>query len=573
MSGRFIIGTGFLQLTKAERKRLVILGAAGGLFGAGLILSPGLTVGCALIGLVTGLILRYTPSVDRTFVWRALLIALILKVALASLYQSYLFTGGLPLYAPDGDAYSMKGWYISRVFLGKDPAVQPSAEYVFRNYDIEVQEKYSKVLPRFYLYEFGLYTFFLGSIYTAFGYTPLLGRLINIVLSVASAFLIMRVTHDLAGKRGSRAVFLLILFWPSLFLFSLSLLRDPVIVFGIVLVVWSVHRLLRGASLALASVLGGVGLVSLLRWPTGLLLLAILGLWGVWLLPRRLQCVLLVGSVLGLGLGRLSRPLLSITNDPALVFGVVFGVALVVWFVPRLRRGSPLALAGVLGGLGLIGLLHWPVALLLLAILVLWSISHLPHLRAIVFLGAVVGASFPGLIHTESLFKKALVEAYVRHVGYVRSGGVVYSTVPPRLSSMTLNRIRDNISWSDLLRAYPVGVMRYLTEPWPAHLRTLKLKLIFPQMIVWYACGPLAVLGLAALWRRHRDLSKFIISFLAFIISAYGLSEANIGILIRHRDMITPLVLILAVVGAKVVLSWATDPRHRDHSPLLRELE
>jgi len=419
-----------------------------------------------MVGLVAGLVLVYTPPVDRVFVWWVLLIALGLKIIMASLYQSYLFTGGLPLYAPDGDTYSKFGWYISRILLGEDPTVLPSVERVYWNYDSQVQEELQGALPSLYKYQTGPYTFFLGYLYAAFGYVPLLARLINIMLSVASAFLIMRVTHDLAGRWGARAAFTLVLFWPSLFFFSLSLLKDSAIVFGVVLVVWSVHRILRGAPLALAGVVGGIGLVGLLRWQAALLLLTILVLWGVWHLPRRL--------------------------------------------------------------------------------------------RGVLFLGAVIGIFVLGPSQTGSLLKETLARVIGTHVGYLSSGGVNYSILPPDLINISVGDL-SNLSWSELSKIYLRGVVHYLTEPWLSHLHTLKLKVFFPQMIAWYACGALAVLGLLALRRHNRALSMFIFLFLAVFISAYGLSEGNIGTLIRHRDMITPAVLILAVVGARALFDQPMD--------------
>jgi hypothetical protein len=412
---------------------------------------------------VGGLILAYTPPQDRRFVGLVLVVALGLKIAIATLYQSYLFSGGFPLYAPDGEGFSKFGWYISRVLLGKDPSIIPSAEQTYWNYERVLQLEFHGVLPPV-KYQTGAYTYFIGFLYALFGYSPLLGRLINIVLSSVSAFLVMRVAADQVGRRGARLAFFLVLFWPSMFLFSLSLLRDTAILLLIVVVVWSVQRFVRG---------------------------------------------------------------------------------------------TPVALFGLFGAIMLIGILRRQAALLLIAILVLWASWYLLRLRRVLILGVVIGVFTVGLGQTPHDLKDAIIRYPIRqHAGFLDSGGIHYNILPLHVTERRPMQLKYllPLTWSEVVVIYFRGVGHYMTEPWPSHLKTLKLKAIFPQMFLWYTCLALAVPGMLACWRQRRTMAVFLMLFLVVFISLFGLSESNIGILIRHRDMITPAILLLAVLGLDVIL-------------------
>jgi hypothetical protein len=443
-------------------KLILYLGAGAALLGVGFVDSPGVGFGCALMGLIAGLILVYTPPADRKFVGVALLLALSLMIALASLYQAYLFTGGLPLFAPDGEGFSKFGWYISRVLLGQDTSVVPSVEHTYWNYDLLLRAELHGALPPL-KYQTGPYTYFLGLLYAIFGYAPLLGRLINIGLLVASAFLIMRVAEGLSGNRGARGAFLLALFWPSMVLFSLSLLRDSAIVFAIVLVVWALYRVSHRKAFSLVAMVGGVVILGLLRPQASWLLLVVLGSWVIWRLLR------------------LKRTLLVV---------------------------------------------------------------------------AVVGVLMMGVGQQRQWLKETIIWRTVfQHIGFLNSEGITYNILPERLAHIKDPRMWHlrTLSWAEMVLICARGMAHYLTEPWPSHLVTAKLRAFFPQMVIWYACLAIAVPGGRAVLRERGDFGGFMLIFFAIFVSVSGMSEGNIGILIRHRDMVTPVVILLAAAGTSAV--------------------
>lgn len=130
------------------------------------------------------------------------------------------------------------------------------------------------------------------------------------------------------------------------------------------------------------------------------------------------------------------------------------------------------------------------------------------------------------------------------------------------------------VRFSEIIRAYALSQYHFWLEPvlWSKH--SLALRLAFPQMVLWYG---ILLLGLVGFWRLWRDpctlwtllISTFLISF--FI----GMTSGNVGTVFRHRDLLTPIWLLLAAGGlvggvmpntrydssgkGKVLLSGATD--------------
>ncbi len=110
-------------------------------------------------------------------------------------------------------------------------------------------------------------------------------------------------------------------------------------------------------------------------------------------------------------------------------------------------------------------------------------------------------------------------------------------------------------SVSTNLRHLPVGVLYTLFAPFPWTARTLEQLATIPEMLLWYVCLVLAVVGFGALLRR-RDL-RFAqgVAMIIGLVLVLSLISANVGTLIRSRAMLIPYVLILSGVGIDVLLA------------------
>lgn len=123
------------------------------------------------------------------------------------------------------------------------------------------------------------------------------------------------------------------------------------------------------------------------------------------------------------------------------------------------------------------------------------------------------------------------------------------------------------------LAALPRGLVYSLLAPFPwAGARNLEQLAAIPEMIAWYACLVLALIGTYELVRR-RDF-RYAQGF-AFVVGSslvLALIEANTGTLIRSRAMLIPFVLMLSAAGLDAVLlrvsAWRSERAElRRHVP------
>ncbi len=114
-----------------------------------------------------------------------------------------------------------------------------------------------------------------------------------------------------------------------------------------------------------------------------------------------------------------------------------------------------------------------------------------------------------------------------------------------------------------IARGVPGAVTHYLLEPTLPRAGNWLVTLLIPQMIFWYFLLPFALVGVGAGLRWKPWDCCFLVLVLSAWITMGAISNANIGTLIRLRDMVTPIVLLFAAVGL-----WAFT---RGHAGLLPE--
>jgi hypothetical protein len=94
----------------------------------------------------------------------------------------------------------------------------------------------------------------------------------------------------------------------------------------------------------------------------------------------------------------------------------------------------------------------------------------------------------------------------------------------------------------------PVGLAWFVFSPFPWQFSGRQLFAI-PEVLLWYACIPFVVVGIAyALRRRRRQaLAPLVAGLLITVL--YSLVEGNVGIIFRHRAQALVLLLPFAAVG------------------------
>jgi hypothetical protein len=83
------------------------------------------------------------------------------------------------------------------------------------------------------------------------------------------------------------------------------------------------------------------------------------------------------------------------------------------------------------------------------------------------------------------------------------------------------------------------------------------VRWFIPIQVVWYVALLMAVPGLAVAWRRDPLVTCLIVGCIAGCVAVVAPNSGNIATLIRHRDMMSPFLFVLAAVGATAVMQKA----------------
>ena len=186
---------------------------------------------------------------DRRFVLTVIAIGVIAKIIIViAYYHLWLLPGNQDLIGPDGEGFIQRGWYIAKVLSNKVDYEVPSNELVFKIF-YRVVDYYGGKLPPFNSRANDLFTYFIGFIFYLFGYIPLLIKFFNILISALSAFLIYRLALKIYQDRIARMALVLFTFFPSIFMFSISALRDPLIILCILSIIYVLVGLNRRYSI------------------------------------------------------------------------------------------------------------------------------------------------------------------------------------------------------------------------------------------------------------------------------------------------------------------------------------
>ena len=225
--------------------KILSLILVGFLIGGGSIVSPGLTFILFVYVAVGYLIWKFSKSEDRRFLLILYVSGILLRVVLSLIFYSQAYAQGYSGFL-SGDAriYSDKAWEIAQYWL--DPA--------------------NHIFPR-KMYGINGYTYMGAFIYSLFGYVPLVLKFINCLLGTASGLLVFSLTKNIFNVKIARLSAIFVVFSPSLIRWSIDSLKDPLIIFLLMLFFWILIKLHKKKWLYLIPLILIILLIKLLGNP------------------------------------------------------------------------------------------------------------------------------------------------------------------------------------------------------------------------------------------------------------------------------------------------------------------
>ncbi len=112
------------------------------------------------------------------------------------------------------------------------------------------------------------------------------------------------------------------------------------------------------------------------------------------------------------------------------------------------------------------------------------------------------------------------------------------------------------------LTAIPLGLVYLLFAPFPWQLANLRQSITLPEMLVWWSCFPLLVLGLWFTLKYRLRQALPILLFTVMLTLAYSVFQGNVGTAYRQRAQIVIFYFMFVAVGY-VLLKERSEERRR----------
>jgi hypothetical protein len=120
----------------------------------------------------------------------------------------------------------------------------------------------------------------------------------------------------------------------------------------------------------------------------------------------------------------------------------------------------------------------------------------------------------------------------------------------------------DVSTTSGVLGIIPLGTAYLLFAPFPWQLSNLRQAITLPEMLAWWACFPILLIGLRYAVRFKLRETLPILLFTMMLTLAYAIFQANVGTAYRQRSQLMEFYFIFIAVGF-VLLREGRENRER----------
>ena len=249
-----------------------LLTAIGVLFGMVSIISPGTVFDVVLTCVVILSIGLFSRSAERSFLVKLFIWGLLLRVILLLIIQPVLiyinrwFTAegvsesAAYLFGDDG-YYTLRSWGIVQHMLG---------------YKID-----SFMVPRTLGYHgYTFYLYIVAFFYYLFGFSPISVTFTNCIFSVSTGVVYYFVAKEISNDKSARVAAIIITFFPSLMIWSISNLKDALFIFLTGIIFLAFMKVIRTDKIGYWALLLAAIFISILIRPKFIILEAGIVLWA-----------------------------------------------------------------------------------------------------------------------------------------------------------------------------------------------------------------------------------------------------------------------------------------------------
>lgn len=410
-----------------------------------------------LVGFLPALIFNKCESEERQFLFNIFSIGLVLRLGAVLITHILSVNFGIGTRTPP--FLDLHGGAI----IGDDIGIHQRAWALVRLVEgFPLSNLHKEVLLRLDDFGSNIHIYMLSFFYYLFGDAPLLGKSLNSLFGVLTAILVYFVYKESFGKKGAKLACLLTAFSPTLFLWSITNLKDTVTIFLLTFLLYAYVKLIKGKKIWYLLTLV---LLFLFNGYRNQLLLPIVGAFAI-----------------------------------ALAINIKWNVKRVIVFV-------------------------------LIMTVLLVSYLSCKQFKDKAFL-AIEKMNINFLIGIQK--------------GYVDSGGTVYKIYPERFYK---GSHLEPIKQSEIAVSLVKGLSFLMFKPFFWELDNFSKLAYYPIGLVWTFLFPFFIIGAYIGSRYYLRKTIFLLSsfvLIAFLISFTG---ANVGTMIRHRDMLAPMYFLISCFG------------------------
>lgn len=103
---------------------------------------------------------------------------------------------------------------------------------------------------------------------------------------------------------------------------------------------------------------------------------------------------------------------------------------------------------------------------------------------------------------------------------------------------------------AEFIMGYMKGASYVFFAPFPWKIESGLQCMAYPQVVIWFSMIPFMIYGFYLGFRRNAFLSLPVFLYVFMMVSIFAVAGGNVGALFRHKDMITPFVIIYFTAGA-----------------------
>jgi len=154
---------------------------------------------------------------------------------------------------------------------------------------------------------------------------------------------------------------------------------------------------------------------------------------------------------------------------------------------------------------------------------------------------------------TTEMLHRRIILALKAHGGHVSKGGSYYKILnepyPKIKDGSYYKTFFDGMTSKDIAKAYFLGMVHFIFEPFSRETNNFSKLIAYPQTMLCYFLLLFFFIGLFVSARHNFPAFLVLFLYLFIFSSSIALQEGNVGSLVRHRDIVTPIFIVFSSIG------------------------